>query len=236
MALYAIGDLHLSLGADKPMDVFGGPWENYVEKIKLGFSSLHADDVCVLCGDLAWGMTMEQALPDFQFIEALPGKKILLKGNHDFWWSTAKKAYSFFEAHDMHTMDILNNNCYFYGDYAICGTRGWFYEEARGEAHDRKIMLREVGRLETSLKAAGDRTKLVFLHYPPKYLGYECPEILDLLDAYHVPLCCYGHIHSRGCRSAFQCITTRSSGCCRRIIFRFVRAGFSRETGVDFRA
>ena len=78
MALYAIGDLHLSLGADKPMDVFGGPWENYVEKIKLGFSSLHDDDVCVLCGDLAWGMTMEQALPDFQFIEALPGKKILL--------------------------------------------------------------------------------------------------------------------------------------------------------------
>ena len=97
MALYAIGDLHLSLGADKPMDVFGGPWENYVEKIKLGFSSLHDDDVCVLCGDLAWGMTMEQALPDFQFIEALPGKKILLKGNHDFWWSTAKKAYSFLQ-------------------------------------------------------------------------------------------------------------------------------------------
>ena len=102
MALYAIGDLHLSLGADKPMDVFGGSWENYVEKIKLGFSSLHDDDVCVLCGDLAWGMTMEQALPDFQFIEALPGKKILLKGNHDFWWSTAKKAYDFFEAHDTH--------------------------------------------------------------------------------------------------------------------------------------
>ena len=122
MALYAIGDLHLSLGADKPMDVFGGPWENYVEKIRIGFSALHDDDVCVLCGDLAWGMTMEQALPDFQFIEALPGKKILLKGNHDFWWSTAKKAYDFFEAHDMHTMDILNNNCYFYGDYAICGT------------------------------------------------------------------------------------------------------------------
>ena len=104
----------------------------------------------------------------------------------------------------MHTMDILNNNCYFYGDYAICGTRGWFYEEATSEAHARKIMLREVGRLETSLIAAGDKTKLVFLHYPPKYLGYECPEILDLLDAYHVPLCCYGHIHSRGCRSAYQ--------------------------------
>ena len=146
MALYAIGDLHLSLGADKPMDVFGGPWENYVEKIRLGFSALHDDDVCVLCGDLAWGMTMEQALPDFQFIEALPGKKILLKGNHDFWWSTAKKAYDFFEAHDMHTMDILNNNCYFYGDYAICGTRGWFYEEDAAGTHTGKMLAREAHR------------------------------------------------------------------------------------------
>ena len=219
MALYAIGDLHLSLGADKPMDVFGGPWENYVEKIRLGFSALHDDDVCVLCGDLAWGMTMEQALPDFQFIEALPGKKILLKGNHDFWWSTAKKAYDFFEAHDMHTMDILNNNCYFYGDYAICGTRGWFYEEAKGEAHDRKIMLREVGRLETSLKAAGDRTKLVFLHYPPKYLGYECPEILTLLQRYGVRACYYGHLHAESLRLAFL-------GRCGEIDFRCVSADY----------
>lgn len=204
MALYAIGDLHLSLGADKPMDVFGGPWENYVEKIRLGFSSLHADDVCVLCGDLAWGMTMEQALPDFQFIEALPGKKILLKGNHDFWWSTAKKAYSFFEAHDMHTMDILNNNCYFYGDYAICGTRGWFYEEDAAGTHTGKMLAREALRLEASLKAAEGKPIYCFLHYPPIYQGYKCPEMLELLDKYEVERCYYGHLHGYTHRRAFE--------------------------------
>lgn len=204
MALYAIGDLHLSLGTNKPMDVFGPKWANYVERIQENFSKLNDDDVIVIAGDISWGMSLEQSLPDFQFIDALPGRKILLKGNHDYWWGTASKMKKFFAEHDITTLDILYNNAFFYGDHAICGTRGWFYEEASGEAHDRKIMLREVGRLETSLKAAGDRTKLVFLHYPPKYLGYECPEILDLLDAYHVPLCCYGHIHSRGCRSAFQ--------------------------------
>lgn len=204
MALYAIGDLHLSLGADKPMDVFGGPWENYVEKIKLGFSSLHDDDVCVLCGDLAWGMTMEQALPDFQFIEALPGKKILLKGNHDFWWSTAKKAYDFFEAHDMHTMDILNNNCYFYGDYAICGTRGWFYEEDAAGTHTGKMLAREALRLEASLKAAEGKPIYCFLHYPPIYQGYKCPEMLELLDKYEVERCYYGHLHGYTHRRAFE--------------------------------
>ena len=204
MALYAIGDLHLSLGTNKPMDVFGPKWANYVERIQENFSKLNDDDVIVIAGDISWGMSLEQSLPDFQFIDALPGRKILLKGNHDYWWGTASKMKKFFAEHDITTLDILYNNAFFYGGHAICGTRGWFYEEAKGEAHDRKIMLREVGRLEASLKAAGDRTKLVFLHYPPKYLGYECPEILALLDAYHVPLCCYGHIHSRGCRSAFQ--------------------------------
>ena len=204
MALYAIGDLHLSLGADKPMDVFGGPWENYVEKIRLGFSTLHDDDVCVLCGDLAWGMTMEQALPDFRFIEALPGKKILLKGNHDFWWSTAKKAYDFFEAHDMHTMDILNNNCYFYGDYAICGTRGWFYEEDAAGTHTGKMLARESLRLEASLKAAEGKPIYCFLHYPPIYQGYKCPEMLELLDKYEVERCYYGHLHGYTHRRAFE--------------------------------
>ena len=204
MALYAIGDLHLSLGADKPMDVFGGPWENYVEKIRLGFSALHDEDVCVLCGDLAWGMTMEQALPDFRFIEALPGKKILLKGNHDFWWSTAKKAYDFFEAHDMHTMDILNNNCYFYGDYAICGTRGWFYEEDAAGTHTGKMLAREALRLEASLKAAEGKPIYCFLHYPPIYQGYKCPEMLELLDKYEVERCYYGHLHGYTHRRAFE--------------------------------
>ena len=195
MALYTIGDLHLSLGGSKPMDIFGDKWANHVERLRESFSHLTADDVTVLAGDLSWGISLEESLPDFQFIDALPGRKIILKGNHDYWWGTATKMKKFFAAHGIESIDILFNNCFFYGDYALCGTRGWFYEEARGEAHDRKIMLREVGRLEASLKAAGDKTKLVFLHYPPKYLGYECPEILKMLDCYNVEQCCYGHLH-----------------------------------------
>lgn len=204
MSLYAIGDLHLSLSADKPMDVFGGNWTNYTEKLRAGFAPLHDDDVTVLCGDLTWSMTLEGALEDFRFINALPGKKIILKGNHDYWWTTASAAYKFFAQNGIDTVSILNNNCYRYGDTAVCGTRGWFYEEERGGEHDKKIMLREALRLEASLKAAGDAEKLVFLHYPPKYQGYECGVLLDLLERYRVPLCIYGHIHSKGCAMAFN--------------------------------
>ena len=204
MSLFAIGDLHLSLDGSKSMSVFGGRWTDYQQKIERGFSLLTEEDVCVLCGDLVWGMTMEAAREDFLFISRLPGKKIILKGNHDYWWSTAAKAYRFFEENGMDNMQILNNNCYEYGEYAICGTRGWFFEEERGDEHDRKIMLREVGRLEASLKAAGERKKLVFLHYPPIYQGYECPEILSLLEQYQVERCYYGHIHGKGHSAAFQ--------------------------------
>lgn len=204
MSLYAIGDLHLSLGGDKPMDVFGGRWLNYVDKLREGFSSLTDSDVTVLCGDLTWGMSLEGAREDFMFIDRLPGRKVVLKGNHDYWWSTAAKARRFFAENGIDTIDILYNNSCLYGDTALCGTRGWFYEEERGTAHDRKIMLREIGRLEASLKAAGEMEKIVFLHYPPKYMNYECPEILELLEKYGVCECYYGHIHGKGCSAAFQ--------------------------------
>lgn len=204
MALYAMGDLHLSIGGDKPMDVFGGRWINYVEKLKEGFSKLCDSDVTVLCGDLSWGMSLEAAREDFLFIDRLPGRKIILKGNHDYWWSTATKAERFFEENGIKTIEILNNNCRLYGDVALCGTRGWFYEEERGGEHDKKIMLRELGRLETSLKCAGEREKLVFLHYPPKFANYECREFIELMESYSVRECYYGHIHSAGCPMAFQ--------------------------------
>ena len=198
MALYAIGDLHLSLGCDKPMDVFGGLWLDYVDKLREGFAALRPEDVTVVCGDISWGMSLEQAREDFLFIDRLPGRKIVLKGNHDYWWSTASKAMRFFAENGISTIEILNNNCFFYGDTALCGTRGWFYEEERSAAHDRKIMLREVGRLETSLKAAGDREKIVFLHYPPKFMNYECGEILGLFERYGVRECCYATSTARG--------------------------------------
>ena len=204
MPLYAIGDTHLSLHKDKPMDIFGSKWENHAEKLKTGFSGLSEDDVCVICGDISWGMGMEETKEDFLFINSLPGKKLILKGNHDYWWSTAAKARRFFAENGIDSIDVIHNNYYEYGEYAICGTRGWFYEEEKGSEHDGKIMRREIMRLEASLKAAGDRKKLVFLHYPPIFLKYRCEEILELLKSYEVRLCCYGHIHGKGCALAFN--------------------------------
>ncbi len=204
MALYAIGDLHLSFSKDKPMDVFGSQWERHAEKLEKGFEELREDDLTVLCGDISWAMGLEEAKEDFRFISRLPGKKIILKGNHDYWWSTAAKLRNFFEEDGIGNIDILHNNCFFYGEHAICGTRGWFYEEEKGVEHDAKIMRRELMRLESSLKAAGDRKKLAFLHYPPVYMRYRCEEILELLKQYEVRLCCYGHIHGRGCGAAFN--------------------------------
>ena len=204
MALYTRGDLHLSLGSEKPMDIFGDKWKNHAEKLKKNFEIVGPDDITVLCGDHSWGMSLQESLKDLQFINALPGKKLLLKGNHDYWWGTANKIKTFFEANGIDSLELLHNNAFSYGDYAICGTRGWFYEEEKGGDHDKKIMNREIMRLEASLKAAGDREKLVFLHYPPIYQHYKCQEILDLLKKYGVRMCCYGHIHGKGTAFSFN--------------------------------
>ena len=195
MALYTIGDLHLSLNSDKSMDVFGPGWANYVERIREGFSALTEDDTTVLCGDLSWGMSLEESLEDLKFINSLPGRKILLKGNHDYWWNTARKMENFFKENGLDSLEILHNNCQYYGDIALCGTRGWFYELDSEGTHNGKMMAREVGRLEASFQAAGEAEKLCFLHYPPLYTGYRCPEILALLQKYGVKRCFYGHLH-----------------------------------------
>lgn len=203
MALYAIGDTHLSLACDKPMDVFGGRWDGYVDKLREGFqATVSHEDTVVVCGDVSWGMSLEEAKADFAFLDALPGeRKLLLKGNHDYWWTTASKMKAFFQENGFATLNILHNNCHFYGEAALCGTRGWFYEEDRGE-HSAKIFNRELIRLEASLKAAGEREKLCFLHYPPLYQGYRCQEIIGLLERYGVKLCCYGHLHGGSHRLA----------------------------------
>ncbi len=196
MALYAIGDLHLSLGTDKPMDVFGGAWVGYMDKLREGLSVIKPEDTTVLLGDLSWALDMEGAAADFAFINAIPGRKIILKGNHDYWWTTATKFYKFCAENGFENMFILNNNCHFYEETALCGTRGWFFEEdAAAGSHNDKIFKRELIRLETSLKAAGEHEIYCFLHYPPRYRGYECPEILELLKRYRATLCCYGHLH-----------------------------------------
>lgn len=204
MALYAIGDLHLSLGAPKPMDVFGGKWVGYMEKLKEGLSVIGENDTTVLCGDLSWALGLDNAREDFAWIDQIPGRKIILKGNHDYWWSTASKFYKFCGDNGFSDQYILNNNCYDYGPWAICGTRGWFYEEDRSGQHDAKVFNRELMRLEASLKAAGDRNKMVFLHYPPRYRGYECREIIELMQAYGVRRCFYGHLHSDSHKLAIE--------------------------------
>lgn len=195
MALYAIGDLHLCLGAPKPMDVFGGAWEGYMDKLQDGMSVIKPDDTVVLLGDLSWALDLSGAKADFAWIDKIPGRKIILKGNHDYWWSTASKFYLFCKNYGFEQQFILNNNHYLYENVAICGTRGWFFEENRSGEHDEKVFKRELLRLEASLSSAGDRKKIVFLHYPPMYKGYECTEILELLHKYDVRQCYYGHLH-----------------------------------------
>lgn len=195
MALYAIGDLHLCLGAPKPMDIFGGAWTGYMQKLQDGLQVIGPEDTTVLLGDLSWALDLENARADFAWINQIPGRKIILKGNHDYWWSTAAKFYKFCDENGFTDQWILNNNHYEYDGHAICGTRGWFFEEERSGLHDEKIFKRELIRLEASLKSAGDLPKIVFLHYPPKYKGYSCSEIIDLLKQYEVRLCCYGHLH-----------------------------------------
>ena len=204
MALYAIGDLHLCLGAPKPMDIFGGAWVGYMDKLKQGLSVIGPRDTTVLLGDLSWALDLDSAKADFAWINEIPGKKILLKGNHDYWWSTAAKFQKFCGENSFENLFLLNNNCYFYEDFAICGTRGWFFEEERSGAHDEKVFKRELIRLEASLKAAGDAPKLVFLHYPPRYRGYTCPEILELLEKYEVRRCFYGHLHGGSHKLAME--------------------------------
>ena len=183
------------------MDVFGGGWTGYVDKLKEGFSQIRPEDTVVLCGDLSWAMGLEEAREDFAFLNALPGKKLLMKGNHDYWWNTAAKMERFFQENGFTTFHLLHNNCHFYGDIALCGTRGWFYEEDR-KGHGTKIFNRELIRLEASLKAGGEKEKFCFLHYPPLYQGYRCQEIIDLMERYGVTRCYYGHLHGGSHRLA----------------------------------
>ncbi len=195
MALYAMGDLHLCLGAPKPMDIFGGAWVGYMDKLRQGLSCMTQADTLVLMGDISWAMSLEDARADFAFINAIPGRKLILKGNHDYWWCTAAKFDKFCQDNGFENIHLLHNNAFDYEGFAICGTRGWFFEEERSGAQDEKVFKRELCRLEASLRSAGDKEKLVFLHYPPRYKGYECREILELLKKYEVRRCFYGHLH-----------------------------------------
>lgn len=195
MAIYAMSDFHLSLGTDKPMDIFKG-WDNYMDRI---WENCHAiltpEDTLVIGGDISWGMSLEDCRKDFQFIEDLPGKKVLLKGNHDYFWATKSKMERFFAEEGFSTMQILHNNTIEVEGYALCGTRGWVQDGS--EPSDQKVIHREVGRLQMSIKEAKKTTLpiLCFLHYPPVFHKVECEEIMKVLLEEEIPNCYYGHIH-----------------------------------------
>ncbi len=209
MALYAIGDLHLSFGADKPMDVFGGGWAGYQDKLLNALSRLTGEDTLVLLGDTSWGISLEEAEPDFAFLaRCCPAKKVVLKGNHDYWWNTVGKMNAFLRGRGLTDFTFLHNCCVRIGETALCGTRGWFLEEERpGDPQNTKVFLREMGRLETSLKEgvkSGAGELIVCLHYPPLYEGYCCRRVLELMEEYGVRRCLYGHLHGPGIARAIQ--------------------------------
>lgn len=200
MSLFAISDLHLSLSANKPMTVFRG-WENYVARIESNWRRVVGpQDTVVLPGDLSWGLKLCETERDFDFLNRLPGQKILLKGNHDLWWSTVTKMNEFFALHDFHTIRVLYNNAIPVEDFVICGTRGWFYDEG----DDSKIRKRETARLRRSLEEAAGMPgkKAVFLHYPPVYGEYVCGDILSVLHEFSIKTVYHGHIHGSGFHKA----------------------------------
>ena len=195
MALYAIGDLHLSESGKKPMDIFAG-WENHTKKLVENWNNSVRDcDTVVIAGDISWGMTLEESLPDFKLLHALPGTKILLKGNHDYWWASIGKMQSFFLENGLSTLRILHNNAYEADGFTICGSRGWIFEN--GQSGSEKIMNREKCRILSSIRASEnpDSEKLLFLHYPPVFTGQEIRAYLALMRKYGIKRCFYGHLH-----------------------------------------
>ena len=200
MSIYTISDLHLSLSSDKPMDIFG--WQNHTEQIKANWKRMIGEeDTVVIPGDFSWGLKLEETLEDFRFLDSLKGRKILLKGNHDLWWSTVKKVNEFFKENDITTVELLFNNAVEVESKAICGTRGWMFSSSEA---DKKIINREAGRLERSLKSAAETglEPIVFMHYPPAYADEHCDEIIEILKKFSVDKVYYGHIHGNGFNNA----------------------------------
>lgn len=202
MSLYAIADLHLSLSSGKPMNIFPG-WDNHVERLEKNWqATVSPDDTVVVPGDISWAINFEEAKADFDFINRLNGHKVIMKGNHDYWWNSMAKMNRFLEENGFDTITIVHNNYYPYGDYGICGTRGWIKDTE--EPADAKVLAREAGRLETSIKAAlaDGKKPIVFLHYPPIFANDYNREILDVLFRYDIKTCYYGHLHGNAHRYA----------------------------------
>lgn len=209
MALFTIADLHLSGQVNKSMEVFGNRWSGYLNKLERNWRAVVTDkDTVVVPGDISWAMNLSEALTDFKFLESLPGKKLIGKGNHDFWWTTVRKMQTFFRENQIESVDFLYNNAYAFEDCIVAGTRGWFHDKSiqktTGEVDYQKIVNRETQRLEISIceaeklrKTAKDPSLpiVVFLHFPPVFGDFTCHEILNCLKTHNIRSCYYGHIH-----------------------------------------
>lgn len=204
MSLFVISDPHLSLSTDKSMTVFSG-WNDYVQRLETNWRRLvDPDDTVVLAGDISWAMALEDAYEDFRFLHELPGRKLILKGNHDYWWCTRRKMDIFLSEKGLDSLTIVHNDAVAVDDrYAVCGSRGWFYDDGEDNA---KILRREAERLRTSIRAAKvtGLEPVVFLHYPPLFDGRACEELTDVLLDEGIKRCYYGHVHGAGIRQAFQ--------------------------------
>ena len=201
MALYTISDLHLPIGVNKPMDIFGCKWDNYVNRLKDNWNKIVTPfDTVVLPGDFSWATYIEESIPDFKFLEELPGEKILLKGNHDYWWTTASKLTKFLAENEFNSIKFLHNNSFMYKNIAICGTRGWGYLGNKNASdEDKRIYERELGRLELSIedaKKSNPEEIIVFIHYPPVTCDVRESGFCEIMKKHGVKRCIYGHIHN----------------------------------------
>lgn len=207
MAIYTIADLHLSFSTNKPMDIFGANWQNYEQKIKEDWLlKVKPEDLVILPGDFSWAMYLEETQKDFEYINDLPGKKILLKGNHDYWWTTVTSMRKYLKEKNFENIDFLYNNSYEYENKIIVGTRGWTLSE---EQEDIKITKRETARLELSIKDGiskyGENKEIiVFMHYPPLTKNYMNTEYMNLMKKYGVKRCFYGHLHANSILDAVE--------------------------------
>ncbi len=205
MSLFVIGDLHLSLNTEKPMDIFAG-WGNYFERLTENWQRrIKENDTVIIPGDVSWAMNLDEAYADFDCINKLNGKKIILKGNHDYWWTTRKKLDSWLEKNNFNSISILHNDSYVVENVGICGTRSWFFDE--NEAPDDKVYQRELNRLIASIKSLeGLKTEenIAFLHYPPIYKNSCCEDIVSILKHNGIKRCYYAHVHGESIAYAYN--------------------------------
>lgn len=203
MKIFAISDLHLSLGTDKPMNIFGSNWDNHTEKIAEDWlKQVSEEDLVLMPGDHSWGLKLAEAIPDLEFIGNLPGQKVLIKGNHDLWWQSKKKLVSVLDP----SMHILQNDALSFDGWTICGTRGWIVpQDGKFSPEDQKVYERELLRLKMSLDKAGkDKPIIAMLHYPPISANGVANEFANILEEYGVTVCIYGHLHGAMTHIAFE--------------------------------